>query len=213
MKSVVLGCLLLSAPAWATKYDIDTTHTQVGFEVTHMMVSSVPGRFDKFEGSFEFDEKTGKITNLSAKIDAASVNTNNKDRDDHLRNPDFFDVAKFPTIEFVGNGSTASGGKPKTAKGKLTIHGKTEDVALELKHKGPVVDPWGKTRVGFEAKTTIDRKKFGLTWNKALDKGGLAVGNEVEIIIKGEAVAQAATMPAVAADAKASSDVKEGKKK
>lgn len=188
MKKVVLGLLFITSQSWAAKYDIDASHTQVGFEVSHMMVSTVPGRFDKFEGSFELDEKSGKVTALSAKIDASSINTNSKDRDDHLRNADFFDVAKYPHIEFVGSDTTVGKGKGGKLKGKLTMHGKTEEVILDIKQKGPVVDPWGKNRIGFEAKTTIDRKKFGLTWNKVMEAGGVAVGNEVEIIIKGEAV-------------------------
>jgi polyisoprenoid-binding protein YceI len=216
MRIFTIGLLLVATQSWAAKYEIDPTHTQVGFEVSHMMVSSVPGRFDKFEGSFDFDEKSGKLTGLTAKIDTASINTNNKDRDDHLRNPEFFDVKKFPTIEFTEVDSTVTGGKPVKAKGKLTIHGKTEEVTLDLKHRGPVVDPWGKTRLGFEAKTTVDRKKFGLVWNKNLDAGGVALGDTVDILIKGEATQAGAPTPAATADTKsapAKDAVKEGKKK
>jgi polyisoprenoid-binding protein YceI len=184
----------------STKYNIDAAHSTVGFKVTHLMISTVPGRFDKFEGNFSLDEKTGKVEGLNAKIDLDSVNTNEPKRDSHLKTADFFGVRtkEGKLVEdkrwmtFKSTKVDVKGNKPNTITGDLTINGVTKPVTLKVEQKGPTKDPWGNTRVGFEATTKINRKDFGITFNKALETGGVMVGDDVDIAINGEAVAEAA---------------------
>jgi polyisoprenoid-binding protein YceI len=178
----------ISTPAWAAKFQIDPAHTNITFKVPHMVISKVKGRFDKFEGSFEFDEKSQKLDLVSVKIQADSINTNQADRDKHLKSPDFLDVAKFPSIEFKGTKVIYDAAKPKKVEGKITIHGVTKDVTLDVEYKGAVTDPMGIRRVGFEIETKLNRKDFGLVWNKALETGGVVVGDNIEIDIEGEAI-------------------------
>lgn len=202
-KAMVLVALLASATAFGQAkgkpadkamapagmdYMIDSSHSEVGFGVNHMMISTVKGRFNKFEGKFNFDEATGKLNDIDVKIDAASIDTNDAKRDEHLKNEDFFDVKTFPTIVFKSEKIDMAGKKPKKAHGMLTIRGKSQKVTLNLDYKGAVVDPMGNQKIGFAATTEINRKDFGVNWNKTLDKGGLAVGEKVKITIEGEAV-------------------------
>lgn len=182
------------ANSWgAEKFALDLSHTEVQFVVPHLVVSKVKGRFDKLEGTFDFDEQSQKLDNISVTIQADTINTNEKDRDKHLRSPDFLDVVKFPKIIFVGKRTTYESLKPKKIEGNLTIHGITKPVALDIEYKGAVTDPWGNRRIAFAAETKINRKDFGLTWNKALDAGGVLVGDDVKIYIDGEAMMAAAT--------------------
>lgn len=180
----LLAALVLSAvPLKAETYDIDAVHSEVGFKVRHMMVGKTAGKFAKFSGSFQFDAKDPKSWGAKAVIDAASIDTNDEKRDGHLRNEDFFDVAKYPTLEFVSAGVEGwKDGKGKL-KGKLTMHGVTKDVVMDLESNGVSDD-----RAGFTAKTKLDRRDFGIVFNKNLDKGGVAVGNEVEIVLEIEGV-------------------------
>jgi polyisoprenoid-binding protein YceI len=182
---------LMSAPAFASvKYNLDQTHLNVGFKIQHLVVSSVKGRFNKAEGSFTFDEKAGKVKSLDVTIDTGSVDTNNKDRDDHLRNPDFFDVTKpaNKTIKFVAKEFVAKPGQEISVTGDLTIKGIKKPVTLKGKFIGKTKNPYTqKDKVGFELAGKINRKEFGLTWNKALETGGLVVGEDVELLIDGEA--------------------------
>ncbi|WP_413295085.1 YceI family protein [Bdellovibrio sp. HCB185ZH] len=184
----VLMFSFLATSAQAAKFQIDPAHTNITFKVPHMVISKVKGTFDKFEGSFDFDEKSQKLDNVVVKIHADSINTNQADRDKHLKSPDFLDVAKFPTIEFKGTKVIYENAKPKEVQGKLTVHGVTKDVTLEVEYKGAVTDPMGIRRVGFEIETKLNRKDFGLIWNKALETGGVVVGDNVEIDIEGEAI-------------------------
>lgn len=172
----------------AMEYAIDPSHSEVGFGVKHMMISTVKGRFNKFEGKFNFDEATGKLSDIDVKIDANSIDTNDAKRDEHLKNEDFFDTKNFPTLVFKSEKIEMSGKKPKKAIGTLTIRGKSQKVTLNLDYKGAVTDPMGNQKIGFAATTEINRKDFGVSWNKTLDKGGLAVGEKVTIHIEGEAV-------------------------
>lgn len=185
------AALFLSAPALASvKYNLDQTHLNVGFKIQHLVVSSVKGRFNKAEGTFTFDEKAGKVKSLDVTIDTASVDTNNKDRDDHLRNADFFDVTKpaNKSIKFVAKEFAAKPGQEVTVNGDLTIKGVKKPVTLKGKFIGKTKNPFNqKDKVGFELAGKINRKDFGLTWNKVLEAGGVAVGEEVEILIDGEA--------------------------
>ncbi len=187
MISVWIG---FSGVSFAESYMIDPSHTEVGFTVTHMVISDVRGQFNSFSGSFDFDSKNGKLEKVEAKIETSSIDTNEEKRDKHLRSADFFDVEKFPQMIFKSDKVEYQNAKPTKIHGTLTLHGKTNPVVLEVHHRGPIQDPWGMTRIGFEAKTQIKRKDYDMTWNKQMDKGGLVVGEEVEIQIRGEATAK-----------------------
>jgi polyisoprenoid-binding protein YceI len=189
MKKLVLSAALFFAfTAQAANYKLDPAHTIVGFSVKHLVVSKVRGRFNKFEGSFGFDEKKNEATKIDVKIEVASIDTNDKKRDEHLASPDFFDAKKFPEIRFKSD-------KPVTVKkdqvvkvsGDLTMHGVTKPVTLDLTYGGAIKDPYGNEKVGFTLNGQVDRKEFGIKWNKALEAGGMTVGDDVTIEIEGEA--------------------------
>jgi polyisoprenoid-binding protein YceI len=184
----------VATSAHAEKFKVDPAHTGVQFQVPHLVVSKVKGRFDKVDGSFDFDEKTMKLDNVMVTIQADSLNTNEADRDKHLRSPDFFDVAKYPTLTFKGTKVHYDKNKPDEIEGDLTIHGVTKKVKLDVDYKGAVTDPWNNRRVAFELEGKVNRKDFGLKWNKAMEAGGFVVGDDVKIEIEGEAIA-AASVP------------------
>lgn len=169
------------------KFNFDLSHSNVGFSVRHLMVSKVHGRFTKWDGSLEFDEQNPAATKVDVTIDVASIDTRDEKRDAHLKSADFFDVEKFKALTFKST-SVAKGGDGFTMKGDLTIHGVTKPVELEVEYAGRVKDPWGGERVGFAAKTSINRKDFGLTWNVGLEAGGVLVGEKVEISLEIEAM-------------------------
>lgn len=187
---IILYTVFLSVTSWAGSYKLDESHTQVGFKIKHLMISTVSGRFNKFSGTFNFDEKKGQVTDLQVSIEASSVDTNESDRDKHLRSKDFFEVEKFPKITFVSKKTIVKSGKPQKLEGLLTIRDVQKPVVLDLDYKGTAVDPWGTERIVFEASTQINRKDFGLTWNQKLDKGGVMIADEVKIHIEGEALVQ-----------------------
>jgi polyisoprenoid-binding protein YceI len=192
-KSILgLALALAAAPlAFAQNYTIDGSHSKAQFSVRHMMVSNVRGEFSKIKGTVSYDEKNPAATRIEATIDVASINTGEPKRDEHLKSPDFFDVAKYPTITFISKSArkTANG---LAVTGDLTIHGVTKEVVLQVEGPSPEVrDPWGNLRRGATATTKINRKDFGLTWNAALETGGVVVGDEVSITIDVEAVRQA----------------------
>jgi polyisoprenoid-binding protein YceI len=184
---MTIALVMLSTSAFAAKFEIDPAHTSVTFTVPHLMISKVKGRFDKFNGSFDFDEKSMKLDNVQVNIKTESINTNEKDRDKHMRSPDFFDVAKFPEMTFKSTKVVYDKDKPDKIEGNLTIRGVTKPITLDLDYNGAITDPGGNRVVSFEAEGKIDRKDFGLIWNKALDKGGVTVGDEIKIEIEGEA--------------------------
>ncbi|HEX4924644.1 MAG TPA: YceI family protein [Bdellovibrionales bacterium] len=190
--AVVLG---LGSTAFAGKYVLDTAHGEVGFKIKHLGISTVRGKFNDFNGTFEWDEATGKLENLKATIKTASIDTNNDKRDDHLRSPDFFNAKKNPTITFTGKKVESANNKPTKIIGDLTMNGITKEVALDVKYEGATKNPWGQDVVGFEATGKVNRKDFGLTWNKTLETGGLLVGEEVTIEIAGEANPEAKPAP------------------
>lgn len=189
MTTMMAGLAIAAAPAAPTTtstWDLDTTHAELGFKVRHMMVSWTRGKFDRFEGSLQLDEKDVSKSKLTVSVDVASVNTNVKDRDDHLRSADFFEVEKFPKMTFSSTKVEQKNGH-LLVTGDLTIRGVTKSVTLDAEPLPPAVkDPWGKLRTGTRATTTIKRKDFGLTWNKALEAGGLAVGDDVELTLEVE---------------------------
>lgn len=181
--------LLAPTSASAASYKVDADHTTVAFQVRHLF-TNVQGRFDRFEGTIEFDPAKPEATKVEGTIDAASINTNVEQRDKHLRSDDFFDVEKFPKISFVSTGTAAIDASKKSGKlqGKLTIRGVEKPVTLDVTYLGAGKDPWGNQRAGFSAHTTIDRKDFGLAWNETLESGGLLVGDEVKISIDAEGI-------------------------
>lgn len=174
---------LLFSSVFAGNYGVDISHSSVGFKVKHLMISNVNGNFGLFDGVVEYDKASNKVLFIQGEVDAESVNTENEKRDDHLRSPDFFDVAKYGSIVFK---STKIEGD--TVYADFTIKGITKNVKFELEDLGSVVDPWGNHRVGFTLSSKIDRADFGLTWNKALETGGLLVGNEVKITAEIQAI-------------------------
>jgi len=179
----------LAASAYAATYRIDPDHSSVGFRVRHL-IGHVNGQFDKFEGTFDYEPKKPQTWKTSAKIDASSVDTKVQKRDDHLRSADFLDVKNYPEITFVS--TKVSGVKGSRAKllGKLTIHGVTKSIALDLEIGGVDKDAGGNERAAFSAKTKINRKDYGLTWNDVVESGGALVGDIVEISIEAEGIKQ-----------------------
>jgi polyisoprenoid-binding protein YceI len=169
-------------------YKIDKSHSEVLFQVRHL-VTKVRGRFDDFEGTIAFDEGNPGASSVAVTIQATSIDTNEKDRDTHLRSGDFFDVERFPTLTFTST-SVSGGGESYSVTGDLTIHGVTKQVTLPASFLGHAKDPWGNARVGFEAEITLNRKDFGLNWNAALEAGGFLVGDEIKVTLSAQAIAQ-----------------------
>lgn len=174
-----------------TTYVIDAAHSTLGFTVRHAGIGKTRGQLDEFSGTIEVaDESTPVGSTASATIKAASVNTRNEDRDNHLRSADFFDVEQFPEWTFVT--TNAAGSKDSfTLTGDLTIHGVTKSVDIDTEFLGTATDPFGADRAAFEGTTTISRKDFGLTWNAALEAGGVLVGDKIAITLEIEATKQA----------------------
>ena len=175
--------ILLTSGLFAGTYNVDIHHSSVGFKVKHMMISNVKGKFDKFNGSFVFDEKTKTLKSLQGEVEAASVNTENLKRDDHLRSDDFLDVKKYPKLTLK-----LTEIKDDEASGELTIHGITKTVKFDLETNDVIKDPWGNTRTGLTLEAKVVRQDFGLKWNKLLETGGLVVGDDVKISIELEGI-------------------------
>ncbi|MDH4228552.1 MAG: YceI family protein [Nitrospirota bacterium] len=189
VSAVALAMGLLAAPVANAKdveFMIDPGHTTVGFTVKHMF-SNTTGRFDDFSGTLSLDPKTGVLSAVKGVVKTASVNTNHEKRDGHLKSPDFFNVEKIPTMTFVGK-TFRQDGKKQVVTGDFTLLGVTKSVTWEIEFLGVGADPWGGTRAGFTATTTIDRKDYGMTFNKVLDNGGLLVGEEVSLRLDIEAM-------------------------
>ena len=175
-----------TAPA-RTSWTIDATHTNVEFSVRHLMIATVKGRFADVQGTITLDEADPAAAEIDVTIGAASIDTRMGQRDDHLRSADFFDVEKFPTLTFKSRTVAVDGDSLKVT-GDLTIRGITRTVVLDVTSHGQQSDPWGGQRAGFEATGKIKRSDFGLTWNQALEAGGVAVSDEVKITIDAELV-------------------------
>jgi polyisoprenoid-binding protein YceI len=189
MKNITSGILtfvFLGLNAYAADFAVDPAHTNVQFTVRHMF-SKVNGSFKKFEGHFNFDAAKPEKSKVKFAIDTASINTENEKRDAHLKSPDFFDTAKYPQISFESKKLTVMGEKKYKLDGKLTMHGKTKEVAFDVEFLGMDKDPWGGTKAGFTATAVVNRKDFDITWNKKLDSGGLLVGEEVTLQLNVEA--------------------------
>jgi polyisoprenoid-binding protein YceI len=169
-------------------WNIDSSHSSVGFAVRHLMVSKVRGRFVNWRGTFGFDEDNPANTRVEIEIDADSIETKEDKRDAHLRSADFLDAEHHPKLHFRSTGVKRVDDENFEMVGDLTIRGTTRPVALTVEYAGRTKDPWGGERVGFSAHTSISRKDFGLEWNVALEAGGVLVGDKVEIQIELEAI-------------------------
>ena len=178
----------LESRAEAVTYVIDPDHSQVIFKVKHMGISTVTGRFDLVEGNYTFDDADVSKSSVETTIQTASINTNKQKRDDHLKSPDFLNVDKNPTITFKSKEVKKGDGDDFTIVGDLTINGVTKQVELDAEYGGKAVDPMGNERTAFTAETKIDRKDYGITWNKTLDSGGLVVGDDVRIELEVEGI-------------------------
>ncbi len=182
---------ITAVPRTQSAWDIDTVHSSVGFTVRHLVISKVHGRFARWSGSLVLDDARPENSRVEARIEAASIDTHEPQRDAHLRSSDFFDTDKHPAIEFRSSRIEQAGGQRYQVAGDLTIAGVSRPVRLEVEALGRAKDPWGGERAGFSARTTIDRRDFGLIWNQALEAGGVVVGEKVEIGIEIEAVKRA----------------------
>ncbi len=172
-------------------WKIDPVHSQITFSVRHMMISNVRGRFEHFDGEFHMDEEQPERSTVEVRIEAASINTRDPNRDNHLRSPDFLDAANHPYITFKSRRVERTG--PNTARliGDLTIRGVTREVTLDVEYTGQARSPWGTTSAGFSARTKINRKDWNLTWNQVLETGGVLVGEDINIDIELELVKEA----------------------
>jgi len=176
-----------------TKWQIDPVHSSVEVAVKHMMFTTVRGRFREVKGTIEVDEANPNKSVVDVEIQANSLDTGTADRDAHLRSADFLDVENHPTLTFRSTsveGAMAKEGDKFTVTGDLTIRGTTKPVTLDCVFEGTGKDPWGGTRAGIRATTKIDRRDWGLTWNQALETGGILVANDLRIEIEAQAVKQ-----------------------
>lgn len=185
-KVIYLSILSLSL-ANATPYSLDDSHTQVGFSVKHLMITNVKGEFKTYNADIDFDAKTKKFNGFKADIETKSIDTGIEKRDEHLRSEDFFLSEKFPKMTFVMKSYKSDGNKGKMS-GDLTIKDVTKAVTLDVDDIATVKDFQGNNRVGFTLKGKINRMDYGLKWNKALEAGGLAVSEEVKILVEIEAI-------------------------
>ncbi len=178
---------------------IDSSHSSIQFWVRHLAISKARGTFETFTGTVEFNEEDPASSTVSVQIDVASINTKDEKRDGHLKSPDFFDVANFPSLSFVSKKVEVVDETHGKIIGDLTIRGVTNEVVLNTEYNGQSKSPWGTTSAGFSAETKISRKEWGLTWNAPLETGGVLVGDDVTISIELEIVKQVEAPAEVAA--------------
>jgi len=192
MKTKIILLLLflqmVKAEAQTTQWGYDNTHAKVGFSISHFGISETEGKFTKFDGRVLSDKFDFSDAQIDFTIDVNSINTEEAQRDTHLKSPDFFDVAKFPTITFKGKALKPTGKNKYKLTGDLVMHGVTKSVELDVTYRGTVVDPFKNTKAGFKINGVIDRTQFGLNWNGKLSTGNLLVGNEVELDINIELI-------------------------
>ena len=190
-RTLIVLVVVIAAPlaASADTWQIDPVHTTVGFSVRHMTISTVRGQFNKVAGTITANDNDPATAVIEATIDTASIDTHSPDRDSDLKSANFLDVAKYPTMIFKSKKIEAAGPGKYNVVGDLTLHGVTKEVTLAVEATGaPIKDPWGNMRAGATATTTINRKDFGLTWNKMIEAGGAVVGDAVAVEIDVEAV-------------------------
>ncbi|MBI2945879.1 MAG: polyisoprenoid-binding protein [Candidatus Wallbacteria bacterium] len=193
-RAAVALAVLFALPfaAQAATWEIDASHSSIEFSVRHLMISNVTGKFKDFAGTIDFDGKDASKATVEVTIQSASIDTGIEKRDEHLKNADFFDVAKHPTLTFKSTKVEPTGEKTAKITGDLTMHGVTKSVTLEAELLGTLNDPKLGSRAGFTGSTTVNRKDFGLTYNKVLEAGGVAVGEEVKVTLQIEATEKAA---------------------
>jgi polyisoprenoid-binding protein YceI len=173
-------------------WQLDTSHSRIGFAVKHMMVSTVRGEFKNYTGSLQLDETDFTRSTITGEIEVASIDTRDEGRDGHLKSADFFDVENHPKMTFKSKRIEAKGDNEYTVYGDLTIRGVTREIAIDAEYSGKQQNPWGVTMTGFSGSTTINRKDFGLEWNVALETGGILVGEKVKLELEVELTHQAA---------------------
>ena len=185
--AVLAAALAVASPTFAADtYQFDKSHTTVSFQVRHI-VTNVGGKFQDFSGTIKVDRVKPENSSVEFTIQAASINTNEPKRDEHLKSPDFFDVANQPTITFKSTSVKPTGKDAYEVTGNLTLRGVTKQITLPVTFLGEGKDPWGNEKMGFEIATTLNRKDYGINWNKTLDQGGVLVGDEVKVQISVEA--------------------------
>lgn len=203
MKKLILtAALTASSFAFASTWEIDTAHAAANFSVKHMMVSNVNGSLGDVTGKVDVDDKDVTKSKVDVTIDVKGINTKQTKRDDHLKSPDFFDVEKFPTATFKSTKIEKGEGSKLKVTGDLTLHGVTKPVVLDGELTNEVTNPFSGAKArGFSGTTTVNRKDFGLAWNKALEAGGVMVGEDVKVSVEAEFVKKEAAAPAKAAPA------------
>lgn len=180
-------------------WQIDPAHSHIQFAVRHMMISTVRGEFEKFGGAIDFNPENPEQSKVEVRIDAASINTRQADRDNHLRSPDFLNVEEYPTLVFRSKRIEQTGADSGRVIGDLTIRDVTREVVLDVEYAGMARSPWGTTSAGFSATTSLDRKEWGLTWNQALETGGVLVADKIKINVEIEIVKQEQEAPEASA--------------
>ena len=183
---VLFVALSITAAATAQSWSFDKSHSSVNFSVTHMVVSEVDGSFKDVTGEVKSEKPDFSDLSVSFTIPVSSVNTDDEKRDGHLKSPDFFDAAKYPNITFKSTSVKKISDKKLELEGDLTMHGVTKKVKWDVKYNGTIKDPYGNNRAGFKSTTTINRKDYGVSWNKTLDAGGVALSDEVAITVNAE---------------------------
>jgi polyisoprenoid-binding protein YceI len=172
------------------EYAFDPTHTTIGFVARHAMVTKVRGAFNEFEGTISIDGANPENSGASASVKVASVDTRNEQRNGHLLSGDFFEQDKYPEMTFRSTGVSPAGDDKFVLRGDLTVKDVTRPVEFEVEFTGAAVDPFGNSRIGFEARTTLSRKEFGMTWNAALETGGVLVSDKIQIELEISAIKQ-----------------------
>jgi polyisoprenoid-binding protein YceI len=167
-----------------TKWNIDPTHSEIGFKVKHMMFTNVSGKFDKYEGTFLTDGDNFDNAEINFAADVASINTGNTDRDNHLRSADFFDADNHPKLTFKSSSVTKTADNDYEISGDLSLHGVTKFIRLEAEFGGLMTDPWGNSKAAWSLTGKINRKDYGLNWNAALETGGVLVSEEVRLVLE-----------------------------
>jgi polyisoprenoid-binding protein YceI len=193
LASIVVTLLLTSSAFAADTYKVDPLHTSIGFSVRHLGINNVKGKFREFDGALVLEDD--KLKEANGTIQVKSIDTGVDKRDNHLRSPDFFDAAKFPTISFKTKRVEKGGDGQLMLIADFTMRGVTKELRLPAKLSKPTKDPWGGVRVGLEAKSKLNRKDYGINYNELLETGAMAVGEEVELQINTEAVKESAEKP------------------
>lgn len=183
IKKLTIASALFVSTLFAGNYNIDVSHSSVAFKVKHLMISNVKGNFNDFKGSFEYDEKAQKLVSLNGEIKVASINTENAKRDKHLRAPDIFNAEAFPLITFK-----LTKIDDDEVYGDFTMKGVTKNIKLDFDNGGAIIDHRGNQKAGFALSGKLSRSDYGITWNKALEAGGVVVGDKIKLEIEIEGV-------------------------